>query len=39
MSKKVSKYCDYFCKKICHQDLSKIAQSGHTALDTATATK
>ena len=21
----------YFCKKNCHQELSKIAQSGHTA--------
>ena len=24
------RYFGYFCKKICHQDLSKIAQSGHT---------
>ena len=23
----------YFCKKICHRELSKIAQSGHTASD------
>ena len=21
---------DYFCNKICHQELSKVAQSGHT---------
>ena len=21
----------YFCNKLCHQELSKIAQSGHTA--------
>ena len=26
----MSKYLGYFCEKICHQDLSKIAQSGHT---------
>ena len=24
----------YFLKKLCHQDFSKIAQSGHTAEDT-----
>ena len=24
------KYLGYFCTKICHQELSKIAQSGHT---------
>ena len=27
---KVTKYLDYFCKKICCNELSKIAQSGHT---------
>ena len=27
---KVSNYFGYFCKKICRQELSKIAQSGHT---------
>ena len=27
---KVTKYLGYFCKKFCHQELSKIAQSGHT---------
>ena len=26
----VSKYLGCFCKKICNQELSKIAQSGHT---------
>ena len=29
-SPKVIKYSGYFCKKICCQELSKIAQSGHT---------
>ena len=24
-AKKVNKYLGYFCKKICHQELSKIA--------------
>ena len=28
--KKVEKYLGYFGEKICHRDLSKIAQSGHT---------
>ena len=28
-SQKVAKYLGYFCTQICHQDLSKIAQSGH----------
>ena len=27
---KVSKHFGYFCKEICQQELSKIAQSGHT---------
>ena len=27
---KVNKYLGYFCKKICSQDVLKIAQSGHT---------
>ena len=31
---KLTQYLGYFCKKICHWDLSKIAQSGHTAHDT-----
>ena len=26
----VAKYFGYFCQKICSQDLSKVAQSGHT---------
>ena len=26
----VNIHLGYFCKKICHQELSKIAQSGHT---------
>ena len=26
----VTKYFGYLCKKICYQELSKIAQSGHT---------
>ena len=29
-AQKVTKYLDYFWKKICHRDFSKIAQSGHT---------
>ena len=29
---KVTKYFGYFCKKICHQEMSKIAQSGLTGL-------
>ena len=27
---KVTKYLGHFCTKICHQGLSKVAQSGHT---------
>ena len=27
---KVNIYLGYFCKKVCHQELSKIAQSRHT---------
>ena len=27
---KIHNYLSYFCKKICHQELSRIAQSGHT---------
>ena len=30
MAQKVIKYLGYFGKKIRHQELSKIAQSGHT---------
>ena len=30
-SQKVTKYLGYFSKKICHQEVSKIAQSGHPA--------
>ena len=30
---KVAKYLVYFYKKNCHQDLSKMAQSGHTDLN------
>ena len=26
----VAKYLGYFCKELCSQELSKIAQSGHT---------
>ena len=29
MAQKVSRYLGYYCRKICHQYLSKIAQSGH----------
>ena len=29
--KQFSKYLGYFCNKICRQELSKIAQSGHSA--------
>ena len=32
-AKKVNKYLGYFCKKICHQELSKIDKSGHTTND------
>ena len=34
-SPKDTKYLAYFCQKICHQELSKIAQSGHTEFITA----
>ena len=30
---KVAKYLGCFCKKNCHQSLSKVAQSGHTVSD------
>ena len=30
IAQKVAKFLGYFCMKICHQDPSKIAQSGHT---------
>ena len=30
IAQKVAKYLSYFCKKICSQELSKIAESGHT---------
>ena len=30
MVRKVSRYFSYYCRKICHQDLSKIIQSDHT---------
>ena len=29
-SQKVTKYLGNFCEKNCHQELSKIVQSGHT---------
>ena len=29
---KVPKYFGFLCNKICHQELSKLAQSGHTAM-------
>ena len=29
---KITKYFGYFCAKICCQELSKMAHSGHTAL-------
>ena len=29
-AQKVNMHLGYFFKKICHQELSKIAQSGHT---------
>ena len=31
IDRKTAKYLGYFWKKICHQDLSKLTQSGHTA--------
>ena len=33
MSSKAPKYLGYFLKKICHQEFSKIAQSGRTAFN------
>ena len=33
---KGTKYLDHFCKKIFHQELSKIAQSGHTGCNNCT---
>ena len=30
ITQNVSEYLGYFCTEICHQELSKIAQSGHT---------
>ena len=30
MAEKVTKYLGNFWKKICHQEFSKIVQSGHT---------
>ena len=33
IAKKVFKLLGYFYKEICHQKLSKIAQSGHTVLE------
>ena len=36
-AQKVTKYLGYFCKKICYQELLKIAQSGHmVGLDNVT---
>ena len=32
MAQKLFNYLANFCKRICHQELSKIAQSGHTKL-------
>ena len=32
VAKKDAKYLGDFCWKICNQELSKIAQSGHTGL-------
>ena len=29
---KVAEHLGYFCNKFCHQDVSKIAKSGHTVL-------
>ena len=29
IARKVTKYFGFFCEKICHQELSKIVQSGH----------
>ena len=33
---KVSKYLGYFCTEICHHELLKIAQSGHTGYNIPT---
>ena len=33
-SPKIVNYLGYYCRKMCHQDLSKIAQSGHTVTTT-----
>ena len=30
VAKEVTKYLGYFCYKLCHLDIPKIAQSGHT---------
>ena len=30
IAKNVNKYLGYFCKELCSQELSKIAQTGHT---------
>ena len=30
--KKVNTHLGYFSKRICHQEISKIAQSGHAAV-------
>ena len=34
IAQKVTNVLGYFCKQICYQELSKIAQSGHTDGDT-----
>ena len=31
---KVTKYCSYFCQKFRRQDRSKIAESGHSVIET-----
>ena len=31
IAQKVAQYLSLFCKRICLQDFSKVAQSGHTA--------
>ena len=31
IAQNVAKYLDYFCKKICHKELSKITHSCNTA--------
>ena len=35
-AQKVTKYLGYFCNKSCCQEFPKIAQSGHTTLDSCT---